>query len=102
MEITINEKTYEPKYSFRSLMIYERLTDKSFEAKGLNEIITFMYSCLAASDVTFTVEFDDFINWLDDNPTKLEEFTQWLLVQLNRSNNLDSGTEKKNSKIKKK
>lgn len=90
MDITIDNKTYTIKYGFRALMIYERLTDESFTAANLNQIITFMYACLAASDIEFTMTFDDFLSWLDDNPTVLSDFSQWLISQFKRDENLSN------------
>ena len=35
MKITIDNREYELKYSFRTLMVYENITNKSFEPKSL-------------------------------------------------------------------
>lgn len=78
MEVTINGKNISLKYSFRALMMYENITQKSFNPQGLTDVITFFYSVVVASTKDTTLSFEDFIDWIDDNPSKLNEFSQWL------------------------
>ena len=78
MIVTIKEKQITLKYSFRALMIYENITYKSFNHQGLTDVITFFYSVVVASAKDTTLSFEDFIDWIDDNPNKLNEFSQWL------------------------
>ena len=66
MEIVIKNKEVSLKYSFRALMIYENITQKSFNPKGISDVVVFFYT------------FDDFIDWLDANPTAISEFSVWL------------------------
>ena len=78
MEITIKGNTVSLKYSFRALMIYENITQKSFNPQGLTDVVTFFFSVVVASAKDTTLSFDDFIEWLDDNPESLNQFSQWL------------------------
>lgn len=89
MEITIDNKVYNLKFGFRAMMIYERLVGKTFEGGGLNEIITFFYSCVAAADETYTQSYNDFVNWLDEHPTELTNFSLWLSDNFKRNTNLE-------------
>lgn len=75
MEVTIKGKDIALKYSFRALMIYENITQKSFNPQGLTDVITFFYSVVVASARDSILSFDDFIDWIDDNPNKLNEFS---------------------------
>lgn len=83
MKITYKDKEIELKYSFRALMIYENVVNKSFSPQSLTDIITFFY-CVAISNLKEdTIDFDEFVDWLDDNPGILNDFTQWLLESVN-------------------
>lgn len=82
----------ELRQTFRAHIIYEQITGETFKGKDLTSIIVFFYSTLMACNPNLTLEFDDFINWLDSEPDKLGEFTNWLL----KLNNVEEGlTEKK-------
>ena len=59
-------------------MIYENITQKSFNPQGLTDVITFFYSVVVASAKDMALSFDDFIDWIDANPSALNEFSQWL------------------------
>ena len=39
MKIKIQDKEIELKYSFRSMLIYEKITDRSFSPSGLYDIV---------------------------------------------------------------
>ena len=78
MEIVIKGKTVSLKYTFRALMIYENITQKSFNPKGISDVVVFFYSVVVASTKDTTLSFDDFIDWLDDNATAINEFSVWL------------------------
>ncbi len=82
MIIKINGKTVTLKYTFRAMMIYEKITGESFNPKGLTEIIIYFYSCVLASDKSLDFSFDDFTDYLDDNPEVLGEFSEWLSTVL--------------------
>lgn len=77
MNIEIKNTIFPLKYSFRGYIIYEELTEKSFDG-GFKETIILFYSMIMASNKQLALEFDDFIDWLDENPDKLNEFTEWL------------------------
>lgn len=78
MKLEINEKEVTLKYGFKALMIYEKLAGESFQAEGLTEILTLMYACVLATGEFQDLTFDNFIEWMDEHPMKLTEFSQWL------------------------
>lgn len=78
MKVNFNNKTYTLKYSFRALMIYENITNHSFNPKGITDVVIFFYSVVVASAKDTNLSFDDFIEWLDENPTSINEFSAWL------------------------
>ena len=78
MIVNIKDKDITLKYGFRALMIYENITQKSFQPQGLSDVVTFFYSVLVASSKGENISFDEFLDWLDDNPTALNKFSDWL------------------------
>lgn len=78
MTITVKEKEYNIKYSFRALMIYENITHKSFNPKTISDMIVFFYSIVLASNKGCELLFDDFLDWIDENPDKVNDFASWL------------------------
>lgn len=78
MKFNYKGKDYELKYSFRALMIYENIANKSFQPKSLTDIITLFYSIVLSSSKE-AIDFNEFIDWLDDNPDTLNEFSQYLI-----------------------
>lgn len=79
MNITYKEHNYELKYSFRALMIYENITQKSFKPESLTDMITLFYSVLLSTAKTEPIQFDEFVDYLDENPELLSEFSNWLV-----------------------
>ncbi len=75
MKVTIKEKDITLKYTFRALMIYENITNKSFNPKGISDVVIFFYSVVVASSKDTSLTFDDFLDWLDDNPAAINEFS---------------------------
>ena len=101
MKVTIDNKEYEIKYNFRTLMVYENKFKQSFEPKLLTDIINFFYAGVIADDVKKgnpTITFDVFLDWLEDNPFILVEFTNWLLGVINANN---IATKEQSTKIEK-
>lgn len=81
MVITIKDKKITLKRTFRSLIAYESATGKAFNPKTVTESIMYFYCVIIASDMELELTYDEFMDWLDENPTALQEFTQWLIEQ---------------------
>lgn len=81
MKITYKDKEIELKYSFRSLMIYENIMNKSFKPESLTDVITFFYCVVISNMRDETIQFDEFVDYLDEEPQRLTDFSQWLLEQ---------------------
>lgn len=88
MEITINNQTIKLKYSFRGFMAYEQITNEAFKPDGLNSLITLFYSFVMVSDTSLSITFDEFIDWLDENPNKLNDFSNFIAENNERQNSL--------------
>ena len=85
MIVKIKDKEVEIKQTFRSLMIYEKIANESFNPKGITEIIIYFYSTLLASEPNLNLTFDDFVSYLDNEPNSINEFTKWM-VQVSEVN----------------
>lgn len=86
MKITINDKEIELKYTLRSMLMYENITDKTFNPSTMSDVITFMYCIVVASSKDYSLKFDDFIDWLDDNPNIINEFGEWIQTVAQNNN----------------
>lgn len=102
MKIKFNNNEYEMKYSFRALMIYENIMGKSFNPQGLTDIIIFFYSTVLANSNNATILYDDFLDWLDENPNELNNFSEWLMDALGLNSFLTPEVKDKKDKKKKK
>lgn len=97
MDITINEKTVTLKKTFRSVIAYEQAMGKSFNPQTLTETIMYFYCTVIASDQSLEITFDEFLAYLDENPTAIKDFTDWLIKQTEIESKL---TKKKTTKAK--
>lgn len=86
MKINIKGETITLKYTSRSLIIYEKITGESFRPNGLTEIIAFFYSVIIGSNKDLALTFDEFLEWLDENPTTLAQYTEWLTDVISQNN----------------
>lgn len=78
MNLIINEKNVELKYSIRAMMMYENITDKSFNPVNVTDVLTFFYCIVVASSKDYSLTFDDFIDMIDENPQYITDFTKWI------------------------
>lgn len=78
MEITIKDKNIELKQTMRSIMVYEQITGKPFSPTTITDILIYFYSVLIASDTSLEMPFDEFMDFVDDNPEAFENFNKWL------------------------
>lgn len=94
MTITIKDKEFQLKYSFRALMIYENITKKSFNPKTVTDMVVFFYSIVLASNKGCELLFDDFLDWIDDNPDKVNDFSNWLTDVFTQQQQISPESEK--------
>lgn len=99
MKIQIKNTEITLKYSFRSLIIYEQITGKSFEPKSLGDIIIYFYSSVLGSAKDFTITYDEFLDWLDENPSAITDFSKWLadIASVNQHISQNNSTEQTES-----
>lgn len=97
MKITINGRDITLRYTFRAMIIYEKICNSSFTGKGITEVLCYLYSTILASDRDNTLTFDDFMDWLDENPEVISEFSEWLANVVNKNSYISKNSEKANS-----
>lgn len=100
METIINflDKDVKLVNTYRTYIVFENITQKSFEGiSSTTELIMLFYATLVGSmakakqELLFT--YDDFMNWLDDNPGVLTVFAEWFKKANTVSNELSSKVE---------
>ena len=79
MEITVKDTTVTLKNTFRSMIMYENIMEKSFIANGITEILVYFYCVILASKKDIGLMYDEFLDWVDDNPRIMEDFTKWVI-----------------------
>ena len=102
MKITINDRDIELKYSFRSIMLYENIQNKPFNPTSTTDIIVFMFCVILGSDKEMKLSFDDFLDYMDEHPEVIIEFSNWLTEELDKNRTLSPEEEKKRMKTQKK
>ena len=78
MELNINGKKVELKYTMRAMIMYENITNAVFSPKTISDIITLFYCVVLSSMKDYTLTFEGFLDWLDENTDELTNFSQWL------------------------
>ena len=95
MKIKIKDKEIELKYSIRSMIMYENITNKSFGTQTLTDVITYMYCVVVSSAKDYSITFDEFIDYIDDNASVLGEFSNWILDIANTNENIKKKSKRK-------
>lgn len=93
MTITIREQEVELRYSMRSLFMFERVANKNFNPKTLEDFCTFFYCVLCSSNKDLDLTFDEFVDYLDEDPSKMNEFLEWLSKTMQKSNFLSGAAQ---------
>ena len=97
MKVTIKQQEVELRYSMRALFQYENITGQSFNPKTLQDFCTFFYCVLVSSNKDLDLTFDEFVDYLDEDPSKMSDFASWLnSVMMN--NNFLGGVQEKETK----
>ena len=74
--IKINNIDYKVKYTIRALFIFEQITGKSFSVKTLLDNYIFFYSMILANNPDNILDWDEFIDALDNQPSLLNELAK--------------------------
>lgn len=75
-KIKIGKKNYTVKSTVRALFIFERITKKSFEVNSLLDNYIYIYSILLANNPDMSMTWDEFIDYLDNDPSILTKLNK--------------------------
>lgn len=88
--ITINGKEYKVKNTLRSMFIFEQITRKPFKVETMLDNYIYFFSILLASNDDNFIQWDEFIDALDTDPTILQQLTD-IVTKKNKIEDLLSG-----------
>lgn len=74
--VTINGVDYKIKYTIRALFIMEQITGKPFQIKTLLDNYIFFYSMILANNPDNILNWNDFIDALDNDPNLFKQLTE--------------------------
>lgn len=86
MKITIKGKKVELKNTMRSMIMYENITEKTFNPQTVTDIIVYMYCVVIVSANDYSITLDDFIDYIDKHDEVFNEFGAWLTDIANTNN----------------
>lgn len=98
MKIEINGKEITLKNTMRAFIVYESITNKSFSPHTITDLITYFYSVVLASDRDLQLQYEEFIDWLDENPSELNNFSEWVNDINSINSQYNTNTAKKKTK----
>lgn len=94
--IKINGVDYKIKYTIRALFIFEQITGKSFQLNSLLDNYVFFYSMILANNKDNPLNWDDFINAIDEDPTLFAKMSDILNEEQSKNDvfNKEDGDDK--------
>lgn len=68
--------------TLRAHIIYEQIMGHGFTGEdGLNGVVVLFFSYIAGSNRNANVDYNDYMDWLDENPNMLTSFSTWIQAQ---------------------
>ena len=78
------EKEFKIKQTIRAIFLFEQISQRPFEIKTTLDNYLYFYCILLANNEDF-MSWDEFLNYIDDNPSILVELTK----KLNQSQEIE-------------
>lgn len=100
--IKINGKEYKFKNTLRAMFIFEQITNKSFKIETLLDNYVYLYSILLANNEDNIIQWDEFINALDDDASIYNQLMEILSENRKIEELIDGGEEKETPNVEKK
>lgn len=91
--ITIKGKDYNIKYTIRALFIFEQITKKSFKIETTLDNYIFLYSLILANNKDNVLDWDDYLDALDEDPTLLLKLNEVVSTEDKKEKLFDDGDE---------
>ena len=100
MTIKIGDREIKLKYSFRALLLYENILKKSFAPETTTDVLVFMFCVIMGSAKDLQLDFNEFLDMIDENPHLMTEFAEWLTGEINKTNTLTPEDDEEKKKLK--
>lgn len=78
-KIKIKEIEYAVQPGMKSIIVFEKITDKPFQIKTTTDLLSYIYSCLIVGSPDKHIEFADMLDAFDENPELFKEATDIVL-----------------------
>jgi len=99
MTIKINNQNYNLKQTIRAMFLFEEITGRNFEINTTLDNYLYFYCLLLANNSDF-MDWDSFIEALDNDPRIIFEITKELQKQQSLEKLLNNGEETQDGKKK--
>ena len=99
--ISINGKDYKVKYTIRALFIFEQITGKAFKLETMLDSYIFYYSMILANNKDQVLQWDEFLDALDENPKLLQDMEKVMKEEDGKNSLFNDDEESNNSSEKK-
>lgn len=99
--ISINGKDYKVKYTIRALFIFEQITGKAFKLETMLDSYIFYYSMILANNKDQVLQWDEFLDALDENPKLLQDMEKVMKEEDGKNNLFNNSEENEDSSEKK-
>lgn len=99
--ININGKDYKVKYTIRALFIFEQITGKAFKLETMLDSYIFYYSMILANNKDQILQWDEFLDALDENPKLLQDMEKVMKEEDGKNSLFNDNKEDNNSTEKK-
>lgn len=100
MTIKIKGKDVTLRQSFRALILFENITNKSFSPTTTLDVIIYMFCVILSSDKELDLTFDEWLDILDGNPKIMTDFSTWLMDEMTKDDTLSPQQEEEEEKKK--
>ena len=95
MKIHINDTDLELHYSMRMYIIYENIMGKALSFDNSNSytsLVVLFYSAIVSTiqknKLNLIINYDDFMDWIDEHPSSLQEFSEWFAKNISANDEL--------------
>lgn len=99
--LNINGIKYDLSYNIRAIIIFERISGKPFEIRGMTDWVMLAYACLLSANTECDLPVNEFIDSIEEK--ELESVIIWLTKLMQGNNQLsedNTGSKKKSRGVK--
>lgn len=86
----INGKNYQLTYGLRPMFVFEEMAGKSFELNTMLDTYIFFYACIISNKDNPSLDFNEFIDYCDNHPEVMVEFSEFMTTEANKRTGTDS------------